>query len=151
MIELMDKFGICSIIGVIGSGIIGALGGWDSAIQVLVIFMSIDFVMGIIATTIFKVSKKTADGKISSCACFKGLVRKVCTLLLVIVGHYADVLTGSEYIRNTFVIGFCTSELISIVELSNLMGIIPKPVKKVIDKVIELLHTRTGGGNNDNK
>lgn len=151
MIELMDKFGICSIIGVIGSGIVGALGGWDTAIQTLVIFMAIDFVMGIIAAVVFKVSKKSENGKVSSCACFKGLVRKVCTLLLVIVGHYADVLTGSEYIRNTFVIGFCTAELISIVELSTLMGIIPAPVKKVIDKVVDILHTKTGGGNNDNK
>ena len=47
MTEILDKFNICAIVGVVGSGIAHALGGWDAAIQTLLVFMTIDFVMGI--------------------------------------------------------------------------------------------------------
>ena len=85
----------------------------------------------------------------SSGACWKGIVKKICTLLLVVCGTYVDRLVGSDYIRNTLVIAFCTSELISIVELAGLMGIMPEPVQKVLDRVIDILNKK-GDNSNDN-
>ena len=149
MTEILDKFNICAFMGIVGSGIAHALGGWDSAIQTLLVFMGIDFVMGIVVSAVFKKSKKSESGALNSGACWKGIVKKICTLLLVVCGTYADRLVGSDYIRNTLVIAFCTSELISIVELAGLMGIMPEPVQKVLDKVIDVLNSKKGDSNDN--
>ena len=149
MTEILDKFNICAIVGVVGSGIAHALGGWDAAIQTLLVFMAIDFVMGIVVSAVFKKSKKTDSGALNSGVCWKGIVKKICTLLLVVCGTYADRLVGSDYIRNTLVIAFCTAELISIVELAGLMGIMPEPVQKVLDKVIDVLNSKKGDSNDN--
>ena len=58
MTEILDKFNICAFVGIVGSGIAHALGGWDAAIQTLLVFMAVDFVMGIVVSAVFKKSKK---------------------------------------------------------------------------------------------
>ena len=105
--------------------------------------------MGIVVSAVFKKSKKSESGALNSGACWKGIVKKICTLLLVVCGTYADRLVGSDYIRNTLVIAFCTAELISIVELAGLMGIMPEPVQKVLDKVIDVLNSKKGDSNDN--
>lgn len=45
---------ICTVVGVVGSGIAYLLGGWDSALITLVIFMSIDYIAGLIAYFLYK-------------------------------------------------------------------------------------------------
>ena len=133
---------VCSFAGVIGAAIAEALGGWDNAVITLIAFMAIDFVMGLICALIFGRSNKSANGSLSSSACWKGLIKKVCTLLIVVVAQRIDILTGSEYIRNAVVIAFCVSELISICENAGLMGILPEGVQKILNKAIDVLKNK---------
>lgn len=145
MADFFDKFWLCGAVGIMGSGIASIIGGWDTAIQTLLVFMGIDFILGVVVALVFHKSKKSETGGLNSYVCWKGIVKKICTLLLVVAGHYADLLLHSDYIRNTLVIAFCTAELISIVELSGLMGIMPAPVQKVLDKVIDVLNKKSDG------
>lgn len=133
---------VCSFAGVIGAAIAEALGGWDNAVITLIAFMAIDFVMGLICALVFGKSNKSANGSLSSSACWKGLIKKVCTLLIVVVAQRIDILTGSEYIRNAVVIAFCVSELISICENAGLMGILPEGVQKILNKAIDVLKNK---------
>ena len=133
---------VCSFAGVIGAAIAEALGGWDNAVITLIAFMAIDFVMGLICALAFGRSNKSANGSLSSSACWKGLIKKVCTLLIVVVAQRIDILTGSEYIRNAVVIAFCVSELISICENAGLMGILPEGVQKILNKAIDVLKNK---------
>ena len=133
---------VCSFAGVIGAAIAEALGGWDNAVITLIAFMAIDFVMGLICALVFGRSNKSANGSLSSSACWKGLIKKVCTLLIVVVAQRIDILTGSEYIRNAVVIAFCVSELISICENAGLMGILPEGVQKILNKAIDVLKNK---------
>ena len=133
---------VCSFAGVIGAAIAEALGGWDNAVITLIAFMAIDFVMGLICALVFGRSNKSASGSLSSSACWKGLIKKVCTLLIVVVAQRIDILTGSEYIRNAVVIAFCVSELISICENAGLMGILPEGVQKILNKAIDVLKNK---------
>ena len=45
---------ICMIAGVVGGVITTLLGGWDSALATLVVFMGIDFVTGIVTAAMGK-------------------------------------------------------------------------------------------------
>ena len=65
-------------------------------------------------------------------------------ILLVVCAHYADVLLGCDYIRNAVVIAFCASELISICENAALMGVLPEPVKRIFDKIIDVMKSKGG-------
>lgn len=137
---------VCTVIGILGAGIAEALGGWDNAIITLLVFMGIDFITGMTCALWFGKSSKSENGALSSKECWKGLVKKFGTLLIVVAAHYADILLQSDYIRNAVVIGFCASELISICENAGLMGILPSSVQKILENVIDVLKN-----NNKNK
>ena len=124
------KENICTVIGVFGGFITAMLGGWDSALATLVIFMAIDFTTGLIAAAMGK-SKHSKSGKLSSKAGWVGLAKKFCILLMIVVAVRMDILIGTTYIRDATCIGFCVNELLSIVENASLMGIpYPDAIKK---------------------
>lgn len=125
---------VCTIIGVIGGWIATLFGGWDTGMVTLIIFMIIDYVAGLVVAGIFKKSKKSASGALESRAGWKGLCRKCLTLLFVLIAYRLDLLLNINYIRNAVIIGFCTNELISLVENAGLMGVpLPSVIKKAID------------------
>ena len=113
---------LCSVIGVIGAAIAE--------------------VMGLLCALVFGKSDKSANGALSSAACWRGLVKKVCTLLIVVVSHYIDVIAEVTFIRNAVVIAFCVAEAISIMEIAGLMGILPEGVQKVLTKAIDILKNK---------
>ena len=123
------KENICTAAGVIGGFFAALLGGWDSAM----IFMAIDFTTGLIAASMGR-SKHSKTGRLSSKAGWVGLAKKFCILLMVVVAVRMDILIGTTYIRDATCIGFCVSELLSIVENTSLMGIpYPEPIRKGIE------------------
>ncbi len=133
---------VCSFVGVVGAAIADALGGWDDAVLTLIIFMAIDFAMGLLCAMVFGKSNKSANGALSSAACWKGLVKKVCTLLIVVMSHYIDVVADLNFVRNAVVIAFCVAESISIMETAGLMGILPEGVQKILTKAIDVLKSK---------
>lgn len=130
------KEGICTAVGVVGSAITAAFGGWDQALVTLVIFMVIDYLSGLIVAGIFHNSRKTENGALESRAGWKGLCRKGVTLLFVLIAYRLDLALGVNYIRNAVIIGFMANELISITENAGLMGI---PLPTVVQNAIEVL------------
>lgn len=133
------KEGISAIIGMIGSAIVGAFGGWDASIATLTIFMGIDFITGLVCAGVFHKSKKTDSGALESKVSFKGLCKKGMIILYVLIAARLDILIGSNYIRNAVVICFIVNELISITENAGLMGL---PLPEVIVKAIAVLEKK---------
>lgn len=143
----MNKEFICVSVGTAGSFIAGCFGGWDASIKALMIFMVIDFFMGLACAGIFRKSPKTASGGLQSKAGWKGLCKKLATLALVVVAAQLDGVMGTSYIRDAVCIGFMTNELISMVENAGLMGLgLPEPLKKAID----VLQKKTDGKDDTN-
>lgn len=134
--------GLCAAVGAVGAMAAEILGGWDNSVITLIIFMGTDFVMGLLCAIAFGKSDKSENGALSSKACWRGLCKKCCTLLIVMVAHYADILIGTDYIRNAVIIAFCAAELISICEIAGLMGIMPEPVQHVLTTVIDILKNK---------
>lgn len=133
----MLKSGICTIIGIIGAYIANLFGGWTSALTTLVIFMAVDYLTGLAVAGFFQNSAKSDTGGLSSSVGFKGLIKKIMILAIVVVAYRLDLLINVNYIRNTAIIGFCANELISIVENVGLMGVEFPPV---IIKAIDILN-----------
>ena len=101
---------------------------------ILLIFMCTDYITGLILSGVFKKSKKTESGGLSSEIGFKGLIKKVCIIICVIVANMLDYVLKTNYIRNVVIISFITNEVISIIENLGLIGVkIPKVITNAID------------------
>jgi toxin secretion/phage lysis holin len=127
---------ICTIFGIIGGTIAKLFGGWTEDMVTLIIFMAIDFIMGLIVAGVFHKSNKSKSGALNSHAGWLGLCKKCVVLLFVLVAHRLDLLLGTDYIRTTAIIGFIVNEVISIIENAGLMGI---RLPEVITNAIEIL------------
>lgn len=122
-----------AVTGTIGSVIAQAFGGWDNDIITLIVFMIIDYIMGL-AIALMCRSEKSDKGGLSSAANWKGICKKCITLMFIIIAHRLDILMDTEYIRSAAVIGFCASELVSITENAGIIGLpLPAAITKVID------------------
>ena len=128
------------MIGMIGSFIASLFGGFDAALVTLLIFMTLDYISGVIVAGVFKKSQKTANGALESGAGWKGLCRKGMTLVIVLIAVRLDIVIGTTYIRDAVCIAFIANETISIVENAGLMGV---PIPAAITKAIEVLKDKT--------
>ena len=131
-INLYRLFG--ALIGAAGGAVAALFGGWDTGIATLLIFMCVDFFLGLLSAAVFKVSTKTQSGALESRACWKGLCRKFGTLAVVLIACRLDLLLATDYIRDAVVICYLFNEAISITENLALIGVpIPSPVKDALD------------------
>ena len=127
---------ICTVLGLAGSMLAAAFGGWDTALIALVICMGVDYVSGSIVALVFHNSRKSESGAYNSTYGLKGLCKKGLMLLFVIVAVQVDRLMGSAYVRDAVCIGFCTNEVLSIVENLGLAGV---PMPQAVVKALEQL------------
>jgi len=140
------KLTLLTILGVFGSFVTTLLGGWDTALQTLIIFMIVDYVTGLIVAGVFKKSNKSDSGALDSKAGWIGLCKKGGTLLIILIAARLDIMTGTEFFRDAAVIAYCINELLSIIENAGLMGIpIPESVKKGIDVLNSIKQSKGGG------
>lgn len=130
---------LSGILGLIGGAFTTLFGGWTAGMTTLVLFMSIDYLSGLIVAGVFRKSTKSETGALESKAGWKGLARKCMTLLFVLISYRLDLLLNTNYIRDAVVIGFCVNEFVSIVENAGLMGL---PLPAVIVKALEVLRSK---------
>lgn len=121
----MKEF-ICSLLGTIGYLFIYLVGGWDVALQCLVIAIALDYISGLMKAYI----NKTLSSKIG----LRGLIKKLGLLIIVMVGTLVDRTTGNTGAVRTLVIYyFVANEGLSILENLGQAGIpIPQSVKKAL-------------------
>lgn len=127
---------ICTMFGIVGGFIAQLYGGWTEDMVTLIVFMAVDFAMGLLVAGVFHKSNKSDNGNLNSRAGWKGLCKKCVTLLFVLIAHRLDISLGTAYIRTATIIGFIANEAISIVENAGLMGV---PLPKVITRAIDIL------------
>lgn len=127
-------------IALIGGAIATALGGFDTMLFVLLMFMVLDYMTGIINALVFKKSPKSETGALESRACLKGLFRKGGILLVVFIAVELDAITNQHFIRNMVTIGFVASEGISILENVGYMGV---PIPAIIANTLDALKKKS--------
>ena len=129
------KYKIFTALALAGSAVAELFGGWEMALETLLILMAADWITGgILLPAVFGKSPKSPNGALESRAGWKGLCRKGMTLFYILIAARLDRLLGVDYIRNAVCIGFIANELLSIVENAGLMGVpLPAMIRKVID------------------
>lgn len=130
---------ICTVLGMIGSTIAWAFGGWDAAMMALLICISVDYISGSLVALVFHNSSKTESGSYNSAYGLKGLCKKGLMLLFVLVAVQIDLILGADYVRDAVCIGFCTNEVLSIVENLGLAGV---PMPEIVTKALEQLQKK---------
>ena len=132
---------VCTVVGLAGSAVAWAFGGWDAAMAALVVCMAVDYISGSIVALVFHKSTKTETGAYNSAYGLKGLCKKGLMLLFVLVAVQIDRVLGTDYARDAVCIGFCTNEILSIIENLGLAGI---PMPQAVTKALEQLQKKAG-------
>ena len=123
------------IVGV-GGGLASFLfGGWSALLQTLVLFIVLDYVIGVMVAGY--------HGQLNSKVGFKGIAKKVLILLLVAVAHQIDLLLGDgSLIRDSVIFFYIANELLSILET---VGKTNLPIPDVLRKAVETLNSKGEG------
>lgn len=139
------KNGVLAALAALGSWIANTLGGWDTAMILLVALMAADYITGMLVAAVWHNSNKSQSGALDSKACFKGLVKKGVILLLVWIGVLLDQALGSAYVRTAVILFFIGNEGLSLLENLGLMGV---PYPAFLQRTLEALHDKgdKGGG-----
>lgn len=115
--------------GTLLTGIAYFLGGWDTAIQTLILVMSIDYITGVIKA----IKKKKLNSKTG----LWGIAKKFGYLLIVMLSVVMDKIVGDTgAIRTMVIYFFVANDGISILENWGEMGL---PLPQKIFNVLEQL------------
>jgi len=126
----MDDFitTVKASITVCGGLIVGLLGGWDIALQVLVIFVILDYMTGMVAAWM--------ERKLNSQIGLRGLIKKICFFIPVGIGYWIDVLLGTEILRSLAIFFYIANEGLSIIENLGRIGIpVPQKLKDALEQL----------------
>ena len=109
------------------------LGGFDGMMIALIVFMTLDYLTGVMCAIV--------DKKLSSAVGFKGICKKVLMLMLVGVANIVDVHvvgTGSA-LRGAVVCFYLSNEGVSILENAAHIGL---PIPEKLKEILAQLHNR---------
>ena len=124
---------ISLVIGALTTGLLKVIGEPTQDLKILLLLMVIDLIVGFTVSAVWHKSSKTKSGKVSSKVMFKGIVKKILTLVLVVVAYQIDILLGYD-IRHVAIIAFIVQEIISIIENIAITGIkVPGTITKALD------------------
>ena len=116
----------CSILAGIGTGLVYLWGGFDVAMQCLLVAIVLDYISGIIKAFVLK--------QLSSSIGLKGILKKFGVLVVVALAVLIDRVTGeSGAIRTLVIYYFVANEGLSIIENMGQAGLhIPKSIKEAL-------------------
>lgn len=126
---------ICTIISEIATAFVYLVGGFDVALYCLIVAIILDYISGLI--------KAYNTKELSSKVGFKGILKKVGILLIVMLSVVIDRITGNiGAIRTLVIYYFVANEGLSIIENLGEAGLpIPKPLKDAL----KVLKKQSGG------
>lgn len=116
------------------------LGGMDGFLYALIAFVVIDYITGVLCAI--------SDKNLSSEVGFKGICRKVLIFTLVGIGNILDVyvLGGTGVLRMAVIFFYLSNEGVSLLENAAHLGL---PIPEKLKEVLEQLHDRNGGSDDE--
>lgn len=130
----MSRMQLETITGSIGALIGIAFGNAYKTIPVLFIFMLIDIITGVINAVVNDASRYSTG--LNSDALFKGAMRKVLKLILVIVGAQLDIVLKLDYCASAIACYLVAVEGVSILENLVVAGV---PVPRFIADLLTVM------------
>lgn len=114
----------------VGGSIGWFLGGMDGLVYALLIFLTIDYITGLMSAVL--------ERKLSSRVGFKGIFKKMLILAFVGIGNVLDlyVLEQGSAIRIAVIFFYLANEGISIIENSSMIGLpVPEKLKLLFQEI----------------
>ena len=127
--KIMEKY-FNAIVAILATFFTYLFGSWDLALQVLIVFMILDYLTGVLHAYLI--------GQLSSEVGFKGLVKKCMILVVVIIGVMLDRMLGNgTWMFRTLVCYFyIANEGISLLENVGNIGIpIPSKIRNALEQL----------------
>lgn len=118
------------------------LGGFDGFLYALIAFVAVDYITGVMCAVV----DKRLDSKVG----FKGIFRKVLIFTLVGIANIIDVYVLGEgsVLRTAVIFFYLSNEGVSLLENSAHLGL---PIPQKLKDVLEQLHEREGGDDNESE
>ena len=118
----------------VGGAIGWFFGGMDGLIYALLVFVTADYITGVMCAI--------ADKKLSSEVGFKGICKKVLIFVMVGIGNIIDVqvLGQAGVLRTAVIFFYLSNEGVSMLENAGHLGL---PIPAKLKEVLEQLHDRT--------
>ena len=109
------------------------LGGCDGLLVALVVFVTVDYLTGVMCA----IEDKTLSSEVG----FKGICRKVIIFMLVVIGHILDtqVIGTGSVLRTAIIFFYLSNEGVSLLENAAHLGL---PIPEKLKDVLEQLHDR---------
>ena len=118
------KVGLTAVITWIG----WLVGGYDTMMVTLLLFMCADYISGILCG----ISNKELSSEVG----FKGIAKKIMILLLVGATNLLGQATGIEGLRYIVISFYLANEGISIIENVSILGLpVPQKIKDVLEQL----------------
>lgn len=113
-------------------------GEWNNQMEILLIFMVVDYLTGLSAAFIQN------NVYLDSRKGFKGIVKKIVILCLVVLAHQIDILIGQNTLtRNVVLFFFIGNEGLSILENASNCGLpVPQKLKNTLAQFTETKNKR---------
>lgn len=127
----MDKLfnDISVIFGLVGGALAYFLGGWDTLLWTLITFIALDYITGVI--------KGIYTKTLSSGTSFRGLLKKIVIIILVVVANSLQRLLGDSVpVREVVIVFYIANEGISLLE--NAAVILPDMPEKLKEVLLNL-------------
>jgi len=122
------------LVALVGGLLTSLLGGWDLALQVLVLFVVLDYITGLVAAY--------GEQNLNSRVGFRGIAKKILLFVPVAVAYWLDMLLGQEILRSLAIFFYIANEGLSMMENLGRAGV-PFPVQ--IQEALEQLKKAEGG------
>lgn len=120
---------IAAVLCAFGGFLIYWLGGLDTLLICLIAMLVVDYISGVLQA----IHNRTLNSEIG----WKGIVKKITTLLIVAVAFIIEMATDNDFaIREVVIMFFIANEAISLIENAGKMGL-PIP-QKLIDILEQL-------------
>lgn len=112
----------------LGGVITWLLGGWDMALQVLILFVALDYFTGLVAAW----CEKKLDSSIGA----KGIAKKILLFIPIAIACALDRALGQDILRSLAIWFYIANEGLSIVENLGRAGVpIPEPLKVALEQL----------------
>ena len=126
------EFTISAFVATLGTIVSAYLGGWDAALNVLVVLMAIDYVTGFLGA----IKNKKVDSEIM----FWGGLRKGIILAVVAIAVLLDQMVGnaSPILRTLAIYFYVAQEGVSVTENLGILGVpLPPGISRVLSQLQE--------------
>ena len=109
------------------------VGGVDGLMTALILFMVVDYITGLMCAI--------SDRTLSSAVGFRGICRKVLTLMLVGIAHIVDlhVVGTGQALRSAVICFYMSNEGVSVLENAGHLGL---PIPEKLKDILAQLHGR---------